>query len=231
MKIAKRDLAILMVVFGLLAVFCSYKFYFSGALKAVDEEKTKQADLQTKIDAVAAVAGTETQMNNEVKKWGDEISDVMEKYDPLYVIEDGILWMKQIENDLTDEKTGTLTLIQQYNIGEPAISNNVVGQGDFEGKSYYKGATSYSFSYSVTDYDGLKSFIDYIVSGKDGVKTLDSMSFTVDTATGATTGTVNMTVFIMSDGSKEYSFPTINVDGTGITNIFGEPTGEEEDEK
>lgn len=223
MKIAKRDIAIIMIVVGLLAAFCSYKFYFSGVLDDVDAEKKKQAELQTEIDKVAAVAGTETAMKNEVKKWSDEIESMLEKYDVLYTYEDGILWMKQIE----EEKDLTGTLIETYTIGETGLNVAVTGQGDFAGKNYYQGTTNYSFSYEVQDYATLKKFIDYIVSGNDGVKTLDSMSFTVDPETGVTTGNISMTVYVLSDGTKAYTAPEIEGVTTGdVKNIFGDPTGE-----
>lgn len=223
MKIAKRDIAIIMIVVGLLAAFCSYKFYFSSVLDDVETEKKEQSELQTEIDKVAAVAGTETTMNKEIKQWSDEIEAMLEKYDVLYTYEDGILWLKQIEDETTLEGTQ----IETYTVGETGISSTVTGQGNFNGKFYYQGTTSYSFSYEVQDYATLKLFIDYIVSGDDGVKTLDSMSFTVDPETGVITGNINMTVYVLSDGSKAYTAPEIDgVTTGGVENIFGNPTGE-----
>lgn len=220
MKIAKRDIAIIMIVLGALVAFCSYKFFFSGALDVVEEENAKQEELQEEIDKVAAVAGTETKMKNEVKKWSDEIDAMIAKYDPYYEIEDGILWMKQIEDD-------GIAAISEYGVGEPVYATTITGQGDFSKKIYLQGTTSYTMNYTVVDYDALKDFIDYIAKGKnkkgeDGMKTIQSMTFNV-TEVGYITGTVTMTVYVMADGSVVYEAPDIPGVTLGVDPIFEMP--------
>lgn len=229
MKIAKRDLALVMILISALLAFVAYKFSFDPAMKEVETQDKKQASLQKEIDEVAAKAGTETQMNNEIKKWTDEIADMVSKYDVWYQYEDGILWMKKIEDNFTEGEEMS-AIIDQYTVGESKIAAAVEGQGSFAEKGFVKGTSTYSFNYTVKDYETLKEFIDYIVSGKDGVKTLDSMSFSVDPTTGITSGSVTMTVYVMVDGSVAYEAPTISGVTIGVTNIFGEPTGEVEEE-
>ena len=230
MKMAKKDLALVMIIVGALLLFCAWKFSFSPAMEEVDAQESKQADLQVQIDKVVAEAGTETQKENEIKQWSDEISKMLSKYDVYYQYEDGILWMKQIEDDFAKDDEMT-TVIAQYTVGESGIAATVEGQGAFAERIYYKGTTTYTFNYQVADYATLKDFIDYIVSGNDGVKTIDNMSFSVDPVTGVTSGSVTMTVYTMMDGTVAYEAPTISGVETGVTNIFGEPTGEEEDAK
>ena len=43
MKIAKRDLALVMIIVAILAAFAAYKFSLKPNLDAVDEEEGKQA--------------------------------------------------------------------------------------------------------------------------------------------------------------------------------------------
>lgn len=222
MKISKRDLALLMVLFGIMAAFCSYKFYFSPTLETVEAEKAKQAELQVQLDEILKVAGTENQMSSEVKKWESEISKTLEGYKVFYTVEDGILWMKDIETGNLDAENGTSVLIKQYTVGEPNVSNTVTGQGSFTGKEFQKGSTNYSFSYEVTNYAAMKKLIDYIVSGNDGVKTLDSMSFAVNKETGVISGNITMTVYTMSDGTVAYTAPVIDGVTLGAGDIFGD---------
>ena len=227
MKIAKKDLALIMVIVGLLAAFCSYKFYFEGVLDTVEAENNKQEDKKAQIEQLEAKANEVNNMKKEVVLWGDEITKILDEYDVHYTIEDGILWMSQIEKDTAAK--GMPVLIDTYSVGEPGISASVTGQGAFSGKNYQKGTTTYSYSYAVADYASLKNLIDYIVSGNDGVKTLDNMSFDVDTVTGEIEGSITMTVYVLHDSTVPYEFPEISGVSLGVTNIWGEPTGELEE--
>lgn len=229
MKIAKKDLALIMVIVGLLAAFCSYKFYFEGVLETVEAEDKKQEEKNAQIEQLEAKANEVNNMKKEVVLWGEEVTKILEDYDVFYKFEDGILWMSQIEKDTA--KAGMPAVIQTYTVGEAGVSATVTGQGAFSGKVYNKGVTTYSFSYAVENYDALKNLIDYIVSGNDGVKTLDNMSFEVDPVTGETKGNIVMSVYILSDGTVAYEDPTIDGVNLGIPNIFGEPTGELEEEE
>ncbi len=216
MKIAKKDIAVLMVIVGLIAAFCSYKFYFSGKLEEIDAENSKQASIQTEIDKVSKVAATDTDMNNQVAKWAKEVDEMVGRYDVAYQYEDGILFMKSIETQ--DAFTAA---IDTYTVGETVLANTVVGQGEFGGKSFLQGTTTYSFNYKVDSYDSLKKLIDYIVSDKNGVKTLDSMTFAVSGE--GFTGSATMTVYSLADGSAAYTAPTISGVETGVDRIFPEP--------
>lgn len=222
MKIAKKDLALIMVIVGILAAFCSYKFYFSGKMEEVEKENKAQAELQDKIDAVKAVADTVPDMKKEMELWQNDVTNLLAKFKVNAIYEDGILYAKAIETDLGAE-------IGSYNIAQSSEVARVPGEGKFSGKTYVKGTTNYSISYHVADYDALKKLINYLVSGNAGVKTLDSMSFIINDD-NSISGSVNLTVFVMSDGSVEYQAPTINGVETGkIPNIFGTPVENEKE--
>lgn len=231
MKIAKRDIALIMIVVGAIVAFCSFNFIFKPSSNTVDEEKAKQAELQTKIDEVAKVAGTENQLKEEIGDWSAEIQEMLDRFHAQYSYEDGILWVKNIEEAENSGKP----VISQYTIGEAGLlsySTTVNGQGEFAGKTYSFGTTNYSFSYTVTDYDSLKKFLDYIVneSTRDGVKTINSMTFSVDPVSGAISGSVTMQVYVFTDAENLLNYKLPSIDGVqvgNITNIFGEPTGEE----
>ncbi len=232
MKIAKKDIALIMIVLGLVILFCSFKFAFSPALDTVDAEKAKQADLQKQIDEIKKVAGTEPDMEKEIAGWTKEIEDMLAKYHAAYSYEDGILWMKQIEDAGTASGSPVISAYTVNEIGAASLTTTVEGQGAFSGKVYGKGTASYSFNYFVPDYESLKSFLDYIVtaSNREGVKTIDSMSFAVNSVTGEISGSVNMTVYSVTDLADVllYKLPAVDGVNQGVGNIFGEPTGEAE---
>lgn len=213
MKLAKKDIALILVIVGILAAFCSYKFVFSGKMDEVDAEKTKQSEVQAKLDEVKASASKENDMKADMSAWEKEINDMLAKYKADTKYEDGILYAKALETDLD-------ATIRSYSVAEASKVATVAGAGKYQGKTFVKGSTSYSFSYTVADYDTLKKFINYLVSGNKGVKSLESMSFQVNDDMSIS-GSVNLSVFVMSDGSTAYEAPKIDGVETGkIPMIF-----------
>ena len=237
MKIAKRDIAIVLVIVGLLAVFFSYKFSFSPSREKVDQEKSKQASIQSEIDAIKAREKEADNMRKEMDKWTVEIADAVKPYHSAYLYEDGIMYMdnleKQVDNENEEEAFGVR--IDTYSVGENAAGNEIQGQGCFAGKTYKTGSTGYSFNYDLTGYDQLKHFINYIISEKDGsgVKTLDSMSFNVANDTSNISGSVSLTAYTFSDGDNAYVPQNLEEVETGIEsgNIWGEMHLEGEDQE
>jgi flagellar basal body-associated protein FliL len=220
MKIAKREIAIIMVIIGVLAGFCTYRFYFSSKMDTVDSEKSQQASLQSQIDEINLKVDDEKRMRSQMTDWESEVNDEAALYDVAYTYEDGILYMKEIED-------AGLATITSYTVGETGIAATVAGQGIFAGKIFNEGSTAYTFNYAVESYDALKTFIDYIVSRDNGIRALSSISFSV-AADGSISGSVNMNIYTMSDGSTAYEQPVINDVDLGIDNIFGiEGTTEE----
>lgn len=234
MKIAKRDIAIVMVVLGAIILFISYKFAFSPSMDTVKEEEAKQADLQKEIDEIKKVAGTESQMDRDMKEWASNIETALKKYNPSYSYEDGLLWLKQVEEakDTMGNTASGAPLIDSYTVSEIGLNNMstiVEGQGKFAGTTYGYGRSIYTFDYLIDSYANLKLFLDYIVTpaSRDGVKTIDSMTFVISNS-GAISGTVNMSVYVLTNAidALQYAPPAIDGVNQGVTNIFGQPSGE-----
>lgn len=228
MKIAKRDLAIVMVLVGIIAAFCAYKFYYSSNMEQVESEESKQASLETQIRDLEKKAKDVENMKKEEGEWIKTADKLVSKYDPAYVYEDGILWMSKVEQD-NDE-----TYIRTYTVGETRSDQLVVGEGLFKenNKNYIASRVSYSFSYEVPNYEALKSIIAYLTSAEaGGVRTIDTMTFTQNKEKFF--GTINMNVYAFTDDITSYLPPVIkDVEGkdisTGIEMIF--PKLEEEKE-
>jgi hypothetical protein len=216
MKIAKREIALIMVIIGVLAGFCTYRFYFSSKMDEVSAQETQQASLQSQIDEINLKVDDEKRMRSQMNDWESEVNDAVALYDLGYNYEDGILYMKELEDN-------EIAKVSTYNVAETSITASVAGQGKFAGKVFNEGTTTYSFNYEVENYDALKTFIDYIVDRDNGIRTLSSISFSVDESTGAISGTVSMNIYALTDGSAAYEQPTIDGVDQGIAsgNIFG----------
>lgn len=233
MKIAKKDIALVMVIVALIAAFCAYKFSLSVNLDKVDEEETKQATLQSQIDEVKARANEVQKMDKEIAEWQVNVTNWMKPFHSNYLYEDGIMYLKNLEDQKEndgDEAFGVR--IDSYTIGEAMLTSSVVGQGSFSGQAFMAGKTTYNYRYQLTGYDDLKDFINYLVSEKDGsgVKSLDSMSFSIDHANEEFEGNIVMSVFSISDGTNTYNPQDLTEVEQKIesNSIFGN-LGEEED--
>jgi len=226
MKIAKRDIAVIMVIVALLVVFCSYKFSWTPNQEAKEKEEARQSELQVQIDQVKARAAEQPRMEKEMAAWQEEISKAIQPFHSRYLYEDGIMYVKNLEEQAENENTPFEVKIKTWTVAESGYSNTISGQGCFTGTTYASGTTSYNYNYDITGYDQLKNLINYIVSEKDGsgVKSLDSMSFTYNKATGEKfTGTIVMTVYAITDGNNPYEPQNLEDVEQQITNdnIFG----------
>ena len=215
MKLAKRDIAILLIVFGLIAAFCSYKFILSPSLDTVEEENSQQESLQAQIDEVKQRADQESKMKQDISDWSEEIATAIGDYKAAYLYEDGVLYIK----DLSEQDFAPV--IETYNVGETAYGTIVTGQGSFAGTVYSAGSATYSFDYEVESYTELKEMVAYLVSGSDGVKTIDTLTASKDGAEGKITGSVTMSAYVLTDSiTNPYAAPDTSVSSSGISDIF-----------
>ncbi len=194
MKLAKRDIALIMIVVGALIVFLAWKFSFSEAQEQVKAEDSKQADLQQQIDAVKDRKKDAQKMTKAMKQWQTDIATILEGYNIAYTYEDGIVYMKQLE-----EQSFTF-LTDNFTCDQTTLDNVIVGQGDFAGKTYYHSPVPYTFEYQVNSYDNLKTMIDYLIDNTNGKMSLDTITVQESTDTpGVYEGNVNMTAYSLSD--------------------------------
>ena len=235
MKIAKRDIALVMVIVALIAAFCAYKFSLSSNLDKVDEEESKQATLQTQIDEVKARANEVNKMDKEIVEWQENVAEWIKPFHSAYLYEDGIMYLNNLENQKENKDTPFDVRIMRYTVGETAITSTVTGQGSFSDSSYIAGLTTYTYDYDITGYEDLKNFINYIVSEKDGsgVKSLDSMNFAVLNDRSNISGVITMSVYSITDGkTNPYEAQDLEDVKQQIESdtIWGD-FGEEKDEK
>ncbi len=233
MKIAKRDIAIVMIVVSLLALFCAYKFSLQGNLSAVEDEKAKQSTLQTQIDEVKARAIEVNKMDKEIAQWQVNIADWIKPFHANYLYEDGLMYLNNLEKQAEKEGEGKFGVrIDKYTVGESMVSSTVSGQGSFAGTTYIAGTTAYTYHYKITGYKELKNMINYIVNEEDGsgVKTLDSIVIGANTDGGLFEGDITMTAYSITDGTNEYVPQDLKTVEQKIKNnsIFGEISDSEQ---
>ena len=206
MKIAKRDIALLLIVFGLLIGFCAYKFFLSEDLKAVEDEEATQGNLQFQIDEVKARADQVPKMEKEIGEWQTIISNWLKPFHCYHQYEDAVMYLRNLEHQNEKDKDPFELSIYEYKLEETGINTTITGQGSFAGTSFSSGTANYEFKYEIKGYDQLKYFLTYMISEEDGfgVKSLDSMSFDLQSGSDVFRGTITMTAYAIAevDGGK-----------------------------
>ncbi len=240
MKIAKKDLALVMIIVALLAAFAAYKFSLSANLDAVDDEEAKQASLQAQIDEVKARADQVPKMEKEIADWQTNVADWIKPFHSAHLYEDGIMYLRNLEHQDEKEKDPFKAFILAYQLNETGINTSVSGQGSFSGQEFTSGTAVYDFEFRLTGYDELKNFFSYIISEVDGfgVKSLDSIAFDLEDGSDIFRGTVSMTAYAIAEidnGKLVNPYVPQNLtdveQGIEAESIFGNFKEEGEDDK
>lgn len=215
MKITRRDLGVLMILVGIIAIFLTYRLSFVKKQEEVEALQAEQSSLRTQIDELQPIKDAAEFYEKEMDRFEKEIKDIVEEYPVNVLFEDGIMYVVEIADEL-DVEIPNLTFTPSS-----AIST-VEGAGIFAEKKYELLRASESMTYTVTDYDTLKKLLDYVYSDKNNRKTITTISMTFDDATGEISGSLNINMFALSDGSRVYEPVELPLDKLGLEHIFGE---------
>ena len=240
MKIAKKDLALVMVIVALLAAFCAYKFSLSSDLDKVEDEESRQAELQTQIDEVKARADQVPKMEKEIAEWQTNVANWIKPFHAMHWYEDGIMYLRNLEHQDEKDADAFKVAITEYSLNETAVNSTVIGQGSFGSASFMSGTAIYQYKYIIDGYPELKNFITYIISEADGfgVKSLDSMSFTLEDGSDHFEGEIKMTAYSIAEIDNGKAINPYNPQnltdveqGLETDSIFGDFSEDDEDDK
>ena len=96
MKVSKRDISIVMILLGAIALFCVYQFNYRKQIEKAEnlekEIKVKTAENEEllKID--------EQKINNDITKWQTDLITMVKKYPSGYRYDDLIMYLYDLEH-------------------------------------------------------------------------------------------------------------------------------------
>ncbi len=221
MKITRRDLGVIMILVGILAIFLTYQVYFTDMQTQVEALQTEQKSLKSQITELQPVVDSAEFYQDEMERFQEEVEDMMDEYPVNVIYEDGIMYIVGLTDEL-DVQIPSLT------VSEATVSNSVEGTGILEGKTYQLLKATETMTYTAADYDTVKELLDYIYADENSKKTITSVSMTFDSTSGEIAGSLNISVFAMTDGTRTYEEVDLPLDSLGIDCIFGEVTETEE---
>lgn len=215
MKITRRDLGVIMILVGIMAIFLTYRLSFTKKQAEVEALQAEQASLRSQIDELQPIKDAADFYEKEMERFEKEIKETVEEYPVNVLFEDGIMYVVGIVDEM-DVKIPNLTFTPST-----AVST-VEGTGSFAGRTFELLRASESMTYTAADYDTLKELLKYIYSDENNKKTITAISMTFDSATGEISGSLNVNMFAMSDGSRLYEPVELPLDKLGLEHIFGE---------
>lgn len=227
MKVSKRDLTLLLIVCGAIIAFCTFQFYYRGAMDKKKKYEEENAGYEKRLDALRSIE--DQKLLQTMAQNTQTLESKAEKFRVKYQLEDLIMYLNEWEKLPYEE----IYAFKTYAIGETEVLNTESGIIDWDNTNQVQKSISYEFgtaaiqtSFETNSYKALKDIINKIYLDATP-KSISNISATMDGATGKIQG--NMKIAFYNVGAYgENNMPMkvdpaleINNVPTGISNIFG----------
>ncbi|MDR0838368.1 MAG: hypothetical protein LBN99_01850 [Oscillospiraceae bacterium] len=211
--ISKRDINLLLTVFGLLITLAVYFLVFSRLTAAADALDAGTEALRPRLATLQAYLAELPEYEAGIRDRSALISSELAGYARQVRTEDLIMYAVMLESEAALD-------IASATFAEPVPVSEFSAPGaDGAAVAYRAYSVSMTLNSQMT-YAALKDAIDIINATPDRTL-LDSLSVTFDSVRGGLIGTVTLSKVFITDGSYVYA-PTVVPDGAyGNGNPFG----------
>ena len=214
MKITRRDLGVIMILVGVLAVFLTYRMYYAGKQTEVDNISKQIVELNSQIKELEPKVEREGTYRKEMENMSSEIKDILKEFKAKQLYEDGIMYIDEMQQKFD-------ILIPSFTVSESTVSRTAEGSVNGEAANVILGYSSVNFN-GTTKYDEFKNIVNYVYEDKDSKKDILAVSLSFDNKTGIVNLSMNYNVYVMDDGSREYKKQEIPEKDMSVDCIFGE---------
>ncbi len=227
MKITKKEVRILLILVGVLALVLSYLYLYQPMTEENEALEKKNSNLSTEITALRAKIAQESEMVEETLAYNEASIEILEEFPSYLKVENEIMDIVSMESKVNVE-------IPSLSISDPAVVTIDV-TGNSSSKSALEDTTDigngelaticdlYSVTTTIaynTTYDGMKEMITDVVSSEN-TRSVQTFSATFNSATGELTGTLSFDSYFIFGSYKDYLAPTVSDIDHGTENIFG----------
>lgn len=223
MKVSKRDLSILLIVFGLIVAFCVYQFYFRGAM---DQKKTYEEENNSLAQRIEKFNGVkEDEIIAEMADNAEKLKKKAAIYPATYLYEDLIMYLYNWQELPYEEMYN----FPQYTITETTMTDMVGGVIDWDqtqrtpiSSNYLFGKAEINAAYKTSSFKAFKDMINKIYLDKSP-KTIKSITAYMEKDTGYIVGNIMVDFYNANsqDGTNVYVPVQIKDVDTGVVNLFG----------
>ena len=225
MKLSKRDVKLLLMLLGLIALIASFYLVYSPAKERREAIETQNVDLQNQVSRLEELNASKAEYEQSILDMNDEIAALTAEFPAATKEEDGIYFAHLMEANVGGDIS-----ISAVTLGNPEVvlvtevtetsadASTVEGGAAATVSEYTMYRTHNGFVYN-TGYNGLKNLVNTINNQMDKI-TIQSLSANFNTSTGLLSGSVDTNFFTMEGTEREYSKPSIPYVDEGTSNIF-----------
>ncbi|MBO4789153.1 MAG: hypothetical protein J5531_09660 [Lachnospiraceae bacterium] len=210
MKVSKRDISIVMVLLGVIALFCVYQFNYRKQIEKAEDlqreinQKTAENEELLKID--------EQQINNDITKWQNEMIAMVKSYPAGYRYDDLIMYLYDLEHveDYGVRFYSYLMIPSNFNTIDSYV-------GSFNEKSvmFADNLATLTLSYTNATYAGCKKMLNAVYADRMA-KNIQEIELIYDNMTGIVSGSMILRAYGVTDYTtlgqgKDTNYPPAEV--------------------
>lgn len=229
---SKKDIQLLLIVFGILIAFSSWQFVYKANEEKTNKIKTENTGLQATVHDLEVLDAKKDEFLSEIEKMKTECVGITNSFVSGLLAEDEIMYLYNMELvDANDVKVPTVSMGEAAEVPYIAASTSTdtaatnttdtatateTFQPVDEGIKLYNSETTVSFT---TTYNGLKNVVRYVYE-IPARKAISSVSLAAS-EDGYLSGTMNLNFYCMTGTDVPYSYISIPGVPIGTDNIFG----------
>ena len=211
-KIDPKQLRMLLFVFMLLILFCSYQFgYVSLKDKTTAIEQENQG-LEQRYEELSAQVAMEGEYDRQVVACSTQIKDILEQYGAGNTPEKSTKFLIDL-----CEATGMEIPTVSFSYDEEFFSSTTVPSTDGLGVYAYRNLLTINFK---STYQAFKDCMTYINQYPEKMN-VSSISVNFDTDTGNLSGVLAINQYSMIGNGKTYEEPDLGEIPLGTKSVFG----------
>lgn len=217
----KRDIQILLALFGVLIAFASWQFVFNKNQEKAKQIQAENDGLQQQVDRLEELEAKQDEYVADTEKLKEQCDEYAQAFPSGLRLEDIVMYLYNMELVGTnDTKVPSLTFEELFEI--PYSSNTSVDGFELQDDGIRLWDLSTTVNIKTTN-NGLKNVIDYIYS-MPGRKSIQKVEVQISDM-GYLVGTVETDFFSMTGTEVPYVEVNIPTMPMGTTNIWGVVTG------
>jgi len=213
---------ILLTLLGVIILFATYMYVVKPKMSSIKTLESDIDELQARYDDLCAKEAQKEQLLAETEEFNKQFDETVSKFAPDLNQENTVEFLKntELDNDFVNMSVSMPRDTVFYILGQGAVTNQDEAL-DVEKDAYVAYNDNYNISYSGT-YEGLKSYLDYILNYKYRMA-VEQITITFDEEAEAPimecNGSVILNTYAVKHEDRIADIPKVDVE-EGKDNIF-----------
>ena len=216
MKIAKRDLKLLLILAGLLVFLLMYLLVFNPLQTKISDVKAENAQLSAQVEDLEAKYLRMAEYEDGIKASREYVKETLKSF-PGDVKEEDILSYLLTMEARQGIRMESVTFIKPELVQQLNMMTQVDGQDVAVPANAYRATTVMT---GTLNYPQAKNVINYLYDS-DKQTTLERVTLTYNAETGKLAGTFELSKYLINFDGAEYVPERVPVVDLGLKDLFG----------